>query len=622
MPALISALTSLSNITLDGAYVFEIPPNAAAGAGVPSNLGMIDGTASWNALNVPIPFSDTPSLAAAFGPVALDPYSLVTEGYFACYSNRNFIGIRVSDGTDTAATVTIKDSGGTVIGIILTALYTGTEGSKISVTQAPGSLSTSGSPTETVTIQRGSYAPEVYPNIPAPATGAFWVNLKNAINTGAGAATKLPSQLVTAALGSSVLGPATGTNTYALAGGTNGAWGSQVTISGTTGSGPTVTIVAGGISVVYTYVSGDTTVALAAAHIAAALTANTSFAASFIATPNGAVITIVPIANLNYTLSTSVTSGAVATISLQPGAALSTAGSTPQIGSDSLTGAARTGMYAARQTGVDTFILAGNSDATVYGTMATFAQQEAALALCAFTSGLSVSSVLTAKATNGPASVYAGALKDWVYFFDQTNQQPRLVSPLGEALGLITSLNPWQSPSNKPYGGFQNITNTERSLNQPPYSYSDASNMAQAGIMWIEKGMSRSSALFGMATGRNSSAQPGIDDIAYTRMLNFCSKTIASSIGTFVGENQTTQANDKTRQDIKALLDATFQNLFEQGAIQEWDVVCDLTNNNPTTIGNGYCIASVAVQFMDIVRYMVAYVQGGSQVAVQQVQAA
>ncbi len=623
---MISALTSLNNVRVDGAYVFELSPTPSAGVGVSSNLGGIVGGAGWGQLNVPTGFSDTGSLYAIYGPVTTDNYSLVAEGYFATYSNNNFVGVRVSDGTDTAATVQIKDSGGTVVGITLTAFYTGTEGNTIKVTDAPGSLSTAGSPTRTVTIQRGTYQPEVYPNIPAPTTGAYWVNLKNAINTGVGAANKLPSALVTATIGTSVLGPVVAQSTYTLAGGTNGMWGSMVTISGTTGSGPTVGVTLNGVVIpVYTYQVSDSTATIAAASIAAYLNGNSTFKASYVATASGPVVSIAPLVNGAYTITTQVNGGAVATVTSQPGAGFSAAGSTAQIGTDSSTGAARTGMYALRATGVDTFILAGNSDATVYGTQATLAQQEAALALCALPSGTAVTTALSTKQTSGPTSASAALVKDWIYFYDQANQQSRLVSPLGEVLGLIVSLPPWVSPSNKPYVGFGNITNTERSISNPPYSYSDASAMSDAGITWISKGISRSGSLFGMANGRNSLAVPGQDDIAYTRMTNYVAKSINNIIGQVVGDNQTMLPNDATRQNVKSLLDGFFYNLSKQGAIQAWNVTCDLTNNTtgPSgTIAQGFCIASVAVQYMNVIRYMVAYLQGGSTVQVKLAQAA
>lgn len=91
-----------------------------------------------------------------------------------------------------------------------------------------------------------------------------------------------------------------------------------VTIGGTTGSGPTVTITIAGTAVLYTYVAGDTTTTIAAGHIAAAINGNSTVNQLVTATSATNVITLTALTAGQpgmVSLATSVTGGATATAS-------------------------------------------------------------------------------------------------------------------------------------------------------------------------------------------------------------------------------------------------------------------------------------------------------------------
>lgn len=207
--------TSLSPTAAPDAYVNIVSQGPSGATNVSANLGALVGTASWGPLNTPVPFSQAADMIAAFGPVTTAAHDLPTDAQFATGLSNNFIGIRVGDTTQAAATVQIKDSGATVTGATVTALYTGEVGNTISVSINQGSIAT----TATANIQRAGYPAEVFPNLPNNSTGSFWPAFVSAVNNGM-SGVRGPSQLVTATIGTSVLGAAYATSQ--LAGGLNG----------------------------------------------------------------------------------------------------------------------------------------------------------------------------------------------------------------------------------------------------------------------------------------------------------------------------------------------------------------------------------------------------------------
>lgn len=303
------------------------------------------------------------------------------------------------------------------------------------------------------------------------------------------------------------------------------------------------------------------------------------------------------------------------TITLTGGTNGTAASSSVQVGTDSAT-AARTGMYALRGSGAAQFILAGNTDSTVWGTMATFAQSEGMLAVCAFPSGTSTSTALSTKQTAGLASTAACVLKDWIYFYDPTQSAKRLVSPLGVALGLISSLAPEQSPGNKPVNGLTLVLGTERT--GQPYSLAEAAQLQQNGIMYITSPMPRGGAGYGFANGLNSAAVPGTEGVNFTRMDNFIGLSIQNILGQYVDELQGPSANDPTRSAAKASLTSFLAGLLNANRIAGFNIQLDNTNNTSTTIAQGYALATVSVQFMGTIRFFVATVQGGAAVVLSQ----
>lgn len=219
MPVVQQGAINTNALYVPDVYVQIVPPSQNFLNGVPTNILGIVGTAQWGPVNSPTTVSGLADFVPQFGNVQARKYDLGSSVWAAQLNGANNMRcVRVTDGTDVAATATIGTNGLTVTG-----KYTGSLGNKLQVTLATGSLASSWK----VTVALPGLAPEVFDNLAAGLTGnAVWVALAAAINAGA-SALRGPSQLVVASAGVGTGAPAAGTTT--LTGGTDGA----TTITGT-----------------------------------------------------------------------------------------------------------------------------------------------------------------------------------------------------------------------------------------------------------------------------------------------------------------------------------------------------------------------------------------------------
>lgn len=196
-------------------YVQIVPPQNLVINGVPTNVVGIVGTAPWGPVNQPAIVSSMASYAHQFGSIVNRKYDMGTHVATAVLQGaQNFRCVRVSDGTDVKAAVTVPTNA-----ITFTALYTGTLGNQIVVALSNGSKA--GTWRAVVTMPGGNIAgftPELFDNITG--TGAtFWTNLALAINNGQ-TLQRGASKLVTATAGGGTT--AQSVNSYTLSGGTDG----------------------------------------------------------------------------------------------------------------------------------------------------------------------------------------------------------------------------------------------------------------------------------------------------------------------------------------------------------------------------------------------------------------
>ena len=211
MPISQQGQVNLSALNVPQVLVQIVPPQYLFG-GTSTNIGGVVGTASWGPVGTPQNFGTYQQYAAIFGPTINRKYDMGAHVIVATMQGaNNFYGVRVTDGTDTAASIAILTNCLTV-----TSKYTGKYGANIKVTIAQGSAAG----TKKVIISAPSQTPEIFDNIGVGLTAnALWVAMALAINAGTGSS-RGPSAIVVASAGIGVTAPANAA--YSLAGGTDG----------------------------------------------------------------------------------------------------------------------------------------------------------------------------------------------------------------------------------------------------------------------------------------------------------------------------------------------------------------------------------------------------------------
>jgi hypothetical protein len=210
MPIVQQGSINTTALVVPDLYVQIVPPQNLLLNGVPTDIVGVVGSAGWGPVGQPVIVASMADYAFAFGPLVARKYDMGTHVATAVQQGaQNFRCVRVTDGTDTAAKLTLPSTAFT-----FTALYTGSFGNGIVLTLGTGSQAS----TWRLTVALPGAQPEVFDNIAG--TGAtFWQALANAVNTGQGLQ-RGPSGIVTAAANGTSATPVAGT--YAFASGTPG----------------------------------------------------------------------------------------------------------------------------------------------------------------------------------------------------------------------------------------------------------------------------------------------------------------------------------------------------------------------------------------------------------------
>ena len=199
-------------------YIIIQPPSTVLLNGVPTNIVGIVGTAQWGPTNSPVIASGVPDATQKFGNMQPRKYDLLTGVAAASLQGSgNFRLVRVTDGTDTAAsgTITCASSGlATAIAaainngqsglrgpsqlavaststttLTITGKYTGSLGNTLVASIGPGSASG----TSKLTLSMPGQVPETFDNLGAAASSASSVTLSGGTD---GAATITSAVLV------------------------------------------------------------------------------------------------------------------------------------------------------------------------------------------------------------------------------------------------------------------------------------------------------------------------------------------------------------------------------------------------------------------------------------------
>jgi uncharacterized protein len=590
MPAVITQQGALNTTALivPDAYVQIIPPAVNYFNGQPTNIVGLVGTAAWGPVNTPVTIGSMSAYAQQFGAVQNRKYDMGTHVATAVQQGaNNFRCVRVTDGTDTAAGLTLGLAG----------------------TVAPTTAGTGNAVNDVLTLSNG-----VVVKVTAVASGGVTAAVVQSLGSVTASASGL-TVTSTTGTGSGAVFSLTIVNQIAFTSLYTGSLGNQTQVTFSTGSSSTptnpsyrLTIAMPGVQEVFDNIAG----------VGAALWSNLANAVN-----NGISAIRGPSRLLIATAGTSLAVPVPATFALaggSDGATPITAGGTVNaatlVGQDIVP---RKGLYALRTLGCSVAWLADADDSTQWANQVGFATSEFVYVIGTGPAGDTISNAVTTKQTAGIDSPWFKLLfGDWVYWQDSANNVLRLVSPQGFIGGLLGNLSPQNSTLNKPLFGVVGTQKTGPATNgNSAYAFADLQQLISAGVEVIANPCP-GGAYFGAQSGHNSSSDATRNTDAYTRMTDYISTSLGAATGVFVGQLQTPQQ----QLNAKAAINAFFQSLQDAGQIgtatgaAAFKVTLDASNNPAARVALGYEQADIQVTYLNVVEKFLVNFQGGGSVQI------
>lgn len=230
--------TAPGNFGAPGVYIYNAPTQQITPTGPAlGKLGVV-GTATYGLKNTPTQCATPSAVIATYGPDTTGNNSITCDALAAMPECNQVIGVRVTDGTDTAATMSLVDNAAASV-ILFTAVQTGslpnglnnvgvvTNPAQASVTLTAGQFAASGTvvPLVKLALTFPNQPTGIFNGIVAGTASAGYVpatfkaNVLAAVNTGT--STQQPSTQWTATAGASLLAPVANTANSAT-GGTDG----------------------------------------------------------------------------------------------------------------------------------------------------------------------------------------------------------------------------------------------------------------------------------------------------------------------------------------------------------------------------------------------------------------
>ncbi|WP_435018492.1 phage tail protein [Tundrisphaera sp. TA3] len=549
-----------------------VPPSNYLLNGVPTNVLGIVGTGTWGPVNSPTDASGVTDGTQLFGRPQVRKYDLMTAVAAAALQGANaFKLVRVTDGTDTAASGNLAQGG---VGSATVAA--GGSGYSVGnqINLAGGAVLTvatvsSGAVTGVTVTTPGSYGTPPANPVPQSSTSG----------SGTGATFNL-----TFPTGLTLNAKYTGTTGNALV--------ATLNVGSAANSYKLTVSLPGLLPEVYDNITGSGNALYQAIAAAVNLGANTLRGKSEIVTASAGAATGAP---------------APSTIAFSGGTdGATTITSATLVGQDIIP---RKGMYALRATGASVAMLADADDSTQWTLQQAFGLSEGIYMIATSPAGDTISNFAATIASAGIDGYSAKVMfGDWVYINDNVNGVTRLISPQGFEAGKLAALSPEQSSLNKPLNG---IVATQKTFANQKYSGAELQALALARADLITNPAPGGS-YFAARFGRNSSSNAVIHGDNYTRMTNYIASTLNAGMGIYIGQLQ----SDTTRQRAKATIDNFLQAMYEQGMIEDWQVILDKSNNPPNRVALGYMQADVKVRYLSIIEYFICNLESGQSVQI------
>lgn len=622
MPPVITPQGALNTTALivPNAYIQIVPPVTNYFNGLPTNILGVVGTAPWGPVNQPQTIGSMQAYAQKFGAIQARKYDLGTHVAAAVQQGaNNFRCVRVTDGTDAAASVALSSAPGstetaTFAGSFtagdvttLTATSTGLNGSPVNVSYTTPSPATG----ITVTMAAAALAAAVNASPALSAAGISATSIAGAVTLTyptslnvTWSKTTPGTETLTLAAGSAVtLQGIVLTSLY------TGTLGNQAQATISNGSSYTtanpsykLTIAMPGVQEVFDNIGS------------AAVTGTALWQAMANAVNNGQSAIRGPSQLVVATAGGSAAAPALATTSLAGGSD----------GANGVTAATLVGnaapvkgMYALQNQGVAVAWLADADDSSQWANQVAFGVAQGIYMIGVTPAGDTVSNAITVKQTAGIDSPWWKHLfGDWVYWQDTANNVLRLVSPQAFIGGLLGNLSPQNSTLNKP---LQGVVGTQKTSNftgiSGAYTQADLQSLIGAGIDVVANPCPGGS-YFGAQSGHNSSSDATRNGDNYTRLTDYIAQTLGAASGKFVGQLQTQQQ----QLNVKAAIGAFFQSMQDAGQIgtstggTAYKVTLPGAQSSPARIALGYEDCDVFVTYLSVVEKFLVNFQGGQSV--------
>ena len=656
MPVYQQGQLNLAGQLPPGAYVQVVAPPPVVQGITTNGLGQV-GVASWGPVNSAYGVGSPQIAGLSLGPVTNRKYDLATAMAIAfSLGQSNNVAVRVTDGTDTAATSALKDGSATT-GATLTGFYTGVVGNTLQATMANGTKPS----TFKCTVALPGYLSEIYDNL----------------GVGVIPGTTIPGTAYTSVPQLAMSAPATG-GTQSVVQATLKVISANITGSGGSGgtgyvTNDTITL-ANGVVLTATATSGVIT-SLAVTNAGslgggnAPVSGNTQIQTSGVGT--GAIINLVwglgapnvIVPGLGYVTATGTLTGGGGTggsytfgvgcwtnlvNAINQGqsgvrgpsqlvvATIGTSAAAPALatytfsgGTDGAAGVTDatlvgtnstppTGMYALQNANVLTMNLVDHSTSTQWNTIAQFAILYGIFGAGQAPVGTNVANTVSLLASAGVDNYsFKCLVGDWVYWQDTVNNVQRLVGPATYWAAMRANMAPNQSTLNKAVNG---LIGTQRSVQNLLYADSEALAAVQGRVDYLANPAPGGN-YFAFQTDMNCSTYAATNSEAYTSMTNFQALTLASNFGWVVGNPQTTDLRSEVNDAITGFEMNLWQNLGYIGNVNNptqvpFSVQTNAANNPSAQVAIGLMQTLVKVTYLSIVRVFVISLQGGSTVQV------
>jgi hypothetical protein len=638
---------NISALSVPQALVQIVPPQFLFN-GVSTNTSGLVGTAAWGPVNTPMNFGNYSQFASIYGPTVPRTYDMGGHVILADAQGAGyFVGVRVTDGTDTAASVVVGSTG-----VTLTGKYTGSLGNSVKATFSSGTKSGS----QKVVISAQNLGSETFDNIQQGVSTVTTVPGTTYTSVPACAVAAAPAGGVNAVInatlttyGTGTLGaPGTGyavndliylangvvikvltlattavatfsiqTQGTLLAGSIPTQPMAQVSTSGAgTGATFTLTWCLGAPQILNPgtgYVSAPTVTLTGGGGTGGSYTAVVSDWGGIAWAINNGSSSIRPASNIVVaTVGSSTAAPTAQTVTLSGGTdGAQNISTSVMLGVDTVP---RTGMYALRNQAVAQFDLCDLSDVSSFSTQIVFGFDIGAYAICPTPASDTISNAQTELA-GIDSFVCKPIFGDWIIWNDTVNQVPtRITSPQAIALGLLGNLSPQNNVLNKPING---IVGTQSSVLGKTYSYSDFQTLAAArmDLIALDKTISNN---FVFRLGLNSSSNPVTSGDEYTRVTFFLAKSIQIIAAKYIGNVTSPDDLRRSKVSLQTFLAEQQRNsiIGTVDGSQAYQVVLDNSNNTQITAALGYRYGYVKAIYQGITKYFIVNLEGGASVTI------